>query len=481
MKNTYSYILFFSLVIMLNNINASDENNKSINLPEIGDRVSGAVSEFEESLIGKEFLKQIYSQAPLITDPLIEEYSELLIYRLSEYSRVKDRSFKVLLIDDKSLNAFAAPGGIIGINGGLFLYAETEAQFASIMCHELAHLSQRHFARNILQAQDTNLSSALILVSSIALALISNNPTAVIAGPAFIQQQNLRYSRSFERESDRVGFNNLVSAGYNPEAMGEMFEIMNALRRLYGDLPPEFLLTHPITSSRISDAFNAAEKVSKKNKKNNTKEYSFIRSRIKIQYEQISSNSLRYFQNRVLINEIDENIYGLALAYSKNQMHAEAIKEINKLIKQDQKNLFLNTTKAEILINAKKYDEALILINEFLNISPYNYPLSILKSNLLLELDQYLASEEIIRDMLITKNDNPNLWMRLSSIQYASKNIIGYYQSQAEYYILQGKNEEALIQLELALNLSKNNFQESEKILTKIMYLKDLINKSRGL
>jgi len=128
-------------------------------LPELGDRVSGAVSIAEEKIIGKEFLKQIYFQAPLISDPLIQEYTELLTYKLSEYSEVQNRIFTVLIIDDSTLNAFAAPGGIIGVNGGLFLNADNEAQFASVMAHELAHLSQRHFARNILNAKDRSLAS----------------------------------------------------------------------------------------------------------------------------------------------------------------------------------------------------------------------------------------------------------------------------------------------------------------------------------
>ena len=118
-----------------------------------------------------------------------------LKYR-DETSLVSDRSFTVLLIDDPSLNAFAAPGGIVGINGGLFLNADNESQFASVLCHELAHLSQRHFQRNVLRSQDRNLASALILVSSIAVAIATNNPGAFIAGPALLQQQALRYSRA---------------------------------------------------------------------------------------------------------------------------------------------------------------------------------------------------------------------------------------------------------------------------------------------
>ena len=249
---------FFLLLFITPSIFAQE---KDLNLPNLGDRVSGVISLEQERLLGQSFLEQVYAQAPLINDPIIQEYTELLIYKLSETSQVKDRQFTIVLIDEKSLNAFAAPGGVIGVNGGLFLNAENEAQLASVLGHELAHLSQRHFARNVLRGRDTNLASSLVMVSAIALAIISNNPTAFIAGPAALQQQQLRYSRIFEREADRYGFNNLIAAGYDPAGMGQMFENMAKVRKLSGDNPPEFLLTHPVTSSRVSDAFNAADQI----------------------------------------------------------------------------------------------------------------------------------------------------------------------------------------------------------------------------
>ena len=184
--------LILSIFISINLV-SFDEEIKEIKLPELGDRVSGAVSTDEEKAIGEMFLQQVYSNAPLISDPIIFDYTEHLIYRLSEYSQVEDRYFKILLIDDDSLNAFAAPGGIIGVNGGLFLYSDNEGQFSSVLAHELAHLSQRHFARNVLKSQDSNLASALVMVSSIAIALISNNPNAMAVGPAILQSQSLRY------------------------------------------------------------------------------------------------------------------------------------------------------------------------------------------------------------------------------------------------------------------------------------------------
>jgi predicted Zn-dependent protease len=476
-------ILITSILTIFISINlvAFNEDIKEIDLPELGDRVSGAVSSDEEKAIGEMFLQQVYSNAPLISDPIIFEYTEHLIYRLSEYSQVKDRYFKILLIDDDSLNAFAAPGGIIGVNGGLFLYSDNEGQFSSVLAHELAHLSQRHFARNVLKSQDSNLASALVMVSSIAIALISNNPNAMAVGPAILQSQSLRYSRLFEKEADRVGFANLVKAGYHPESMGEMFENMNEIRRLSGDLPPEFLLTHPLSSSRISDAFNAAENLPTEGTKKNSLEFSLIKARLEIYYENIFQNSIRKFRERVNQDPTESNLYGLALAHQKNNNYEESLELINRLISSYPKNLVLNNTKVDFLFESGKYEDALVHVNKFLEISPRNYPLSISKSKILLSMERYFESEEIIRDQLLRKNNNPDLWLLLSEIQRSSKNIIGYHQSRAEYFLLLGQNERALNQLEFALKLTQNNFQVSERIMTKMVEIKKEINESRGL
>ena len=451
------YILSVSIILSIN-----AEPDLNLSLPELGDRVSGVVSNDQEKIIGNEFLKQVYSQAPLISDPLIQEYSELLVYRLSEYSQVKDRNFNVLLIDDNSLNAFAAPGGVIGINGGLFLNAQNEGQFASVITHELAHLSQRHFARNILNSQDNNIASVLVMVSAVAAAVATNNPTAFMAGPAFLQQQSLRYSRLFEREADRVGFNNLINAEYDPSSMGEMFEQMAKLRRLAGDKIPEFLLTHPISSSRVTDAFNAADQVETPFNTKNSLNYQFIRGRLQIRYEDIPLNSVR--KMKALLEKdpySNENRYALSLAYKISGQHKEALKIINSLIIENPKNLILVNTKAEILLDEGKSEDALEVVNIFLNISPKNYPLSVLKAKILAYDKKLFAAEELIRDQLLRRNNDPYLWLYLSEVQRDSKNVIGYHQSRAEYYLLLGQYEDALNQLQFALKLTESNFQVS--------------------
>jgi len=454
---------------------------KDLNLPNLGDRVSGIVSLEQERIIGQGFLEQVYAQAPLLNDPIIEEYTELLLYRLSETSQVKDREYTIVLIDEKSLNAFAAPGGVIGVNGGLFLNAGNEAQLASVLSHELAHLSQRHFARNVLRGRDTNLASSLVMVSAIALAIISNNPTAFIAGPAALQQQQLRYSRIFEREADRYGFNNLIAAGYDPAGMGQMFENMAKVRKLAGDNPPEFLLTHPITSSRVSDAFNAADQIEFTGGKKNTINFEFVKGRLKARYNMSSPQAAaRYFEKMYEDLPTNENKYAYITALQGNRQIDKALDEINEVLKKFPKNLILNITKSEILLSGQRLHEAQKNIDQVLHIAPGNYPASIIKSKILSSKKEFIKAEEILRDLLISRNRDPGLWIQLSEVQRAGKNIVGYHLSRGEYYTLIGDFDNALNQFQFALGLSGNSFQTSETIMTKIKFAQERLAKRRG-
>ena len=469
---------FFLLLFVIQLIFAQE---KDLNLPNLGDRVSGVISLEQERLLGQSFLEQVYAQAPLINDPIIQEYTELLIYKLSETSQVKDRRFTIVLIDEKSLNAFAAPGGVIGVNGGLFLNAGNEAQLASVLGHELAHLSQRHFARNVLRGRDTNLASSLVMVSAIALAIISNNPTAFIAGPAALQQQQLRYSRIFEREADRYGFNNLIAAGYDPAGMGQMFENMAKVRKLSGDNPPEFLLTHPVTSSRVSDAFNAADQIDFTGGKKNTINFEFIKGRLKEKYNSLSPQAaVRYFAKAQIDDPTNENKYAFIKALQSNGRTEKALEILNEMLKKYPKNLILNITKSEILLSGQKIIEAWDNIEQVLNISPGNYPASIVKAKILSSKKEFIQAEEILRDLLITKNRDPNLWMELSEVQRAGKNIVGYHLSRGEYYTLIGDFDNALNQFQFALSLSGNSFQTSETIMTKIKLARERLGRGRG-
>ena len=158
---TFNFFLLLSLTFML----SSEET-----LPELGDASSSSISLSNEYKLGRLYVAQVRRSLPDLQDPVVQDYTEHLIYRLSEYSQLEDRRLEVVLIDNKTINAFAAPGGVIGIYAGLIYHSDSEGQFASVLSHELAHLSQRHFARNIQRQQDKNLSN--ILNQSISLFLM---------------------------------------------------------------------------------------------------------------------------------------------------------------------------------------------------------------------------------------------------------------------------------------------------------------------
>jgi len=241
-------ILLYSLSILGANSVAQEKEN----LPELGDASSSAISINTEHILGRLWLPQMRRGFPQINDAITNDYLKHLIYKLSEYSQLQDRRLELIIINDPAINAFAAPGGIIGINGGLINEAKTESQLASVLSHELAHLSQRHFARNLQRQQDRGLANAFIILASIAVAAASS-PEAIMAGQQVLAQQALAYSRTNEQEADRIGFLNLTSAGFNPEGMPNMFRKLQELSRLSGRENLVFLRSQPITKSRISD------------------------------------------------------------------------------------------------------------------------------------------------------------------------------------------------------------------------------------
>ena len=226
-------------------------------LPDLGDASSAIVSPDQEYRLGRAWLRQLRAQVPLIHDPLIYDYLYNLVYRLASASDIERPDIALVVINNAAINAFAVPGGVMGLNGGLLLNARTEDEVGGVIAHELAHLSQRHFARGVERSQQNSWAGLAALLASIAIAATAGGEAGMAAlattQAASIDAQ-LRFSRANEQEADRIGMQTLVRADMNPAAMADFFEALQRSMRYYGDLPPEFLLTHPVTESRITDA-----------------------------------------------------------------------------------------------------------------------------------------------------------------------------------------------------------------------------------
>ena len=440
-------------------------------LPELGNASSSAISVEQEYKLGRLFVAQIRGGTPQYEEPLVLDYLEHLIYRLSEYSQLNDRRFEIILIDEKSINAFAAPGGIIGINAGLLFHSEKEGQLASVLTHELAHLSQRHYARRLQRQEDRSLANALIILASVALAAASS-PEAIIAGTQVLSQQAMSYSRSNEQEADRIGFLNLVSSGYDPVSTSEIFEKLQQLSRLSGANELEFLRSHPLTKKRISDSAARTTQIKKRNDYKDSLGFYLVRQKISLEYfknsrQAVSQKRMEYRKSNSINEEITYG-YGLSLALSKDNKHNEALELARDTLKLDNENLILQTNLLEIHIKAKNGLEALSLGKKLLELNPGNYPISMLYVQALMDAMEYDEAEIILKDLSLERSYDPLVWYWLAEVKGLNKKIIGLHQARAEYFFLTGRYDSSIEHLNFALELSGNNFQLTEMIRDKI-------------
>ena len=465
-KNTFSFLAFFCTLILFS-------QDKTIELPLIGDRLSGAVSETEEEILGRQFLRDLKRETDILYDPIVQEWTELFIYKIGENSKVSKKTFEILLIRDNNLNAFAAPGGIIGVNAGLFKYADNEAQFASVVAHELAHLSQRHFARQILENSDRSNASLATVLASIVVAVATQAPAAVIGAQGLLASQRLRFSRLYETEADREGFITLENSGYDTSEMAEMFKNMQELRRLSGDTPPEFLLTHPVTTRRITESRERA----RENPQDGTVDsfnFRLIKNRVK--YLMTDNLSIRAFEKE--IGDTDDDKYFRALIEMKKLNFSKSIEILNGLEEKYPDNLIIKTTIAEVYTESGNVRKSKDYTKKLLSVSLGNYPLSYNLANAFIQEEDYVAAEGILEDIKFYRPVDINLLRDLSEVQKLSNNMLGYHLTNSEFLFYSGRYEEALMDLQEARRIARNNFKIREIITERILILQTYVRRS---
>ena len=476
-KNKLFYTLFIISISSLL-ISLTDDQD---NLPVLGDYSSASVSLSGEYELGRLWLAMYRSSIKEHDDPMIRTYLEDLLYRLSENSEVQDRRFEFIVLQDKSINAFAAPGGIIGINLGMFLNTEKEGELASVMCHELAHLSQRHYARS--QNRSSPLANALMVLGSIAVAAASRNPEAILIAPAAMQQMSINFTRSNEKEADRIGFNNLVKAGFDPSDMSSMFQRMQNKYQKEDAEEFSYLMTHPLPSERLTDMRIREENLPKTSKSSYRDNIDFylMQKRVELWSEKDAKRLIKKYKKDVnsrIKNLSISSRYGLALAYKKNNKFEESFELLRPLIKENENNLVLETSLMELHLSAGNYYEAISLGKNILEIHDSNYSTSILLAEAYIKNNNSEKAEKLLKDLSKKRQTDPNVWYKLAEAQGLSGNILELHRSRAEFFILTGRHDAAVFQLKEALALSKNLFEIRESIIRR---LEEIFAKKRAL
>lgn len=435
-------------------------------LPSLGDASSSIVSPQQEHQLGRAWLSLVRGQVSQLDDPQLKDFVETSVYRLSETSQLQDRRLEFVMLNSPQINAFAAPGGIVGVNGGLFLYAQTEAEYASVMAHELAHLSQRHFARGLEAQQRMQIPVMAGMLAGIIAAAAGAGDlgiAAIASTQAAAMQEQRRFSRQNEQEADRIGLVNLEKAGFDPRAMPSMFERLMRQYR-YDRKPPEFLLTHPVSESRIADTRNRAEQYAAEGITDSVR-YQLMRARVQLTYEETPGLAAKRFRNMLDENpKMEAARYGLAIAQIKSGQHKQARETLQPLLDNSPNDVSYDLAQVELDMAANRLSDAQSRVDRLLSLYPNNYPVNQAHIDLLMKQARTQEAERALDDMLKSRGKDPDVWYQVAEVRGLSGNTIGLHQARGEYFALVGDYNQALEQLDFAKRRASNNFQLASRI-----------------
>ena len=418
-------------------------------LPSVHD-TNGILSRAKENAIGQAWLQHVEPQLKIFHDTLLQDYILKLIYDLSVATGLSGYDFRLLFIDDKRINAFAVPGGIIGINSGLMIYADTLDQFVSVLAHELGHLKQKHFLRNVEYLESTQQQDLTALLLGIGLFITGHTPVglATIYGNAAAKQgQALAYSRDFETEADLLALETMESQNYNPFAMTALLDKLQQDANNSWVLP-EFLSTHPITRNRI--ALIRERLVHKQPAPDKTNlSYQLLRSRI------IAKSGIN--QENFVSAEVKS--YYHALTTPKKQ---EAITELQALLSARPDNLIYIISLAEAWIHNQQPDHAIRLLKKHLSLNPQNYPLNTSLAQAYQQEGKFIAARELLESLTESHPGSIWLWQKLAEVSQTPDAALSFHVAKAKIFALKGQTKLAIKQLNLAKPHAKSVIEKAK-------------------
>jgi predicted Zn-dependent protease len=445
-------------------------------LPELGDTSGALLSPSLERKIGEQAMQEIRHDPAYLDDPELNEYVNEVGRRIVAASSDTQQGFEFFMVKDNTINAFAMPGGFVGVHTGLLLAAQTESEFAGVLAHETAHVTQHHLARLLGKQEQMSIPTLAAFVLGLLAARSRPDVTqAVIAGTAAANAQSqLNYTREFEREADRVGFQYLQQAGFDVTAMGIFFERMQKATRLYENNAPSYLRTHPLTSERIADMQNRAQNVIYKQAPDSVE---FYLSRAKVVAGQGQPREAVAHFNEVVREHryADEAAahYGLASALARTQDFPRAMSEVEAARKLIGPHPMVELLAARIRVAQDKPADAKDIIRQALSRTPNYKPLHYAYVETLQGMGQHQAALAWLADLVKSYPRDARLYSLQAKSYAASGKRLLHHQALAENYYLQGTLPAAIEQLQLAQKSGDGDFYQLSAVEAR---LRDLRN-----
>ncbi|ARU32963.1 peptidase M48 [Sulfuriferula sp. AH1] len=432
-------------------------------LPDLGDISQSSFSSRDEARVGSEIMRDIYANPQYYDDAELTDYLNNLGSRLVAASSESQRSFQFFVLKDNTLNAFALPGGYIGVHTGLIEAAQNESELAGVLGHEIAHVTQHHLARMI-ESQNRSILPSLAALAVAILAARSNPQVAggaIAATQAVSIQKQLDFSRDNEREADRIGMQIMSAAGFDPNAMATFFERLQKYSRLYDNNAPAYLRTHPLTSERIADMQNRAANLPHKQVADSI-EFQLMRTKLRV-LNQSPSTAVTEFTDDVRDKryaDLTAAQYGLTLALMRAQKYDAAEAAYQKLRQSGRSSPIIDSLGARLKQNAGDINGALQRYHDARKRYPNYRPLVYSYADALLTAGQADNTVKLVTGIIAIHPDDYHLY-QLQSRGYAQqgKDFLRHY-AQAEAYAHQGNLTAAIEQLQIALKTHDGDFYQ---------------------
>lgn len=454
----------------------------AVQLPDMGDSSATVVSPHEERQLGEQFMRQVRRSLHLIDDPEVSEYVQNLGTRLTSHLDGSLFPYTFFVVDSGVINAFAAPGGYIGIHSGLILASQSEDELAGVTAHEIAHVSQRHLPRAIEQASKLSVPTTAALIAALVLGRNNSEITeaALATTLAGHQQASINFTRGNEQEADRIGMDLLVRAEFDPRGMPEFFERLQAAYRFYENSLPEFLSTHPVTTSRIADSRARAEQFPAVKERSRTT-FPFIQAKLRVLTQPSASDAVDIFRAALgKGSKTDQDVarYGYALALTRSGDTKTAREYTQSLLKTDPERITFILAAANVESAEKKFERAAELLEDGLILFPHHHALTMALGEALINNGDANKARQILRTHVKQRDTDPLVYRLYARAAGESGFQIDAHMALAEQYYLTGETATALQQLKVAKNLVDKRpdkdrlFYESSRIEARIKELK---------
>jgi predicted Zn-dependent protease len=431
---------------------------QNIELPDLGEVSHAALSESSEDRVGREIMLQIRDDVAYLDDPVLQEYLNALGDRLAAASADPSRHFDFFVVRDRSVNAFALPGGHIGVHTGLISVARNESELASVLAHEIGHVTQKHIARMVDSQKSAGLATLLGLAIAI-LAARSNSQVsqaAIVGSQAASIQNQLNFTRENEREADRAGFQTLVAADFSPQGMATFFERLQAESRVTETNAPAYLRTHPLTFQRIADIQDRLASVPYRQVKD-SEEFAFVRARV-IAAEGEAHEAVRHFEAMVSEQPTPAVWYGLAQASLRAGNFVRAEQALDTAQKGAVSSPLMALARSELALARKQPAEAVRVSAAALAHHSAYRPLAYLHARALLGLKQPREALAFLSERQRIWASDGTLYALKSEAHQALGQAAQAHLAQAESYVLADRTGAAIEQLQLAQRAGKTDF-----------------------